>query len=127
MLESYVIVIHIKVVLVVLYLFVFFFSSRSRLTCCALVTGVQTCALPICLAGDRRRAVGRWFGDRLGFPGRRRCPDVGAPPACGAAPPRPPSFDRAGGPGRGPARRRRQSRPVREGVSHVPACTQSLW
>src|SRR3546814_8857350 len=26
---------------------VFFFSSRSRHTICALVTGVQTCALPI--------------------------------------------------------------------------------
>src|SRR3546814_6266697 len=28
---------------------VFFFSSRRRHTRCALVTGVQTCALPICL------------------------------------------------------------------------------
>src|SRR3546814_6678052 len=28
----------------------FFFSSRRRHTRCALVTGVQTCALPICLA-----------------------------------------------------------------------------
>src|SRR3546814_9218355 len=27
---------------------VFFFSSRRRHTSCALVTGVQTCALPIC-------------------------------------------------------------------------------
>src|SRR3546814_321886 len=27
----------------------FFFSSRRRHTCCALVTGVQTCALPIFL------------------------------------------------------------------------------
>src|SRR3546814_10407462 len=27
---------------------VFFFSSRRRHTGCALVTGVQTCALPIC-------------------------------------------------------------------------------
>src|SRR3546814_7567045 len=31
----------------VLYIF-FFFSSRRRHTRCALVTGVQTCALPIC-------------------------------------------------------------------------------
>src|SRR3546814_20390220 len=31
-------------------MFLFFFSSRSRHTICALVTGVQTCALPICLA-----------------------------------------------------------------------------
>src|SRR3546814_6120483 len=28
----------------------FFFSSRRRHTRCALVTGVQTCALPICMA-----------------------------------------------------------------------------
>src|SRR3546814_2797117 len=27
----------------------FFFSSRRRHTRCALVTGVQTCALPICM------------------------------------------------------------------------------
>src|SRR3546814_12487050 len=36
----------------------FFFSSRRRHTRCALVTGVQTCALPIFLAGlgpDRLR------------------------------------------------------------------------
>src|SRR3546814_1744390 len=31
----------------------FFFSSRRRHTRCALVTGVQTCALPICRAIDR--------------------------------------------------------------------------
>src|SRR3546814_13046505 len=31
---------------------VFFFSSRRRHTRCALVTGVQTCALPICGSGD---------------------------------------------------------------------------
>src|SRR3546814_5300510 len=30
---------------------IFFFSSRRRHTICALVTGVQTCALPICLTG----------------------------------------------------------------------------
>src|SRR3546814_962916 len=30
-------------------LFCFFFSSRRRHTSCALVTGVQTCALPISL------------------------------------------------------------------------------
>src|SRR3546814_2585150 len=30
--------------------FLFFFSSRRRHTRCALVTGVQTCALPICTA-----------------------------------------------------------------------------
>src|SRR3546814_2184195 len=30
----------------------FFFSSRRRHTRCALVTGVQTCALPICRVDD---------------------------------------------------------------------------
>src|SRR3546814_8632841 len=32
----------------ILDVLVFFFSSRIRHTSCALVTGVQTCALPIC-------------------------------------------------------------------------------
>src|SRR3546814_13037875 len=32
---------------------VFFFSSRRRHTRCSLVTGVQTCALPIGRAGDQ--------------------------------------------------------------------------
>src|SRR3546814_8673040 len=35
----------------------FFFSSRRRHTRCALVTGVQTCALPICLAQDAGEPV----------------------------------------------------------------------
>src|SRR3546814_3678285 len=34
-------------VIVILLLLFFFFSSRRRHTRCALVTGVQTCALPI--------------------------------------------------------------------------------
>src|SRR3546814_3528838 len=33
--------------LVLLWFFFFFFASRRRHTRCALVTGVQTCALPI--------------------------------------------------------------------------------
>src|SRR3546814_20383282 len=36
--------------MVILYLFFFFFSSRRRHTRCALMTGVQTCALPISVA-----------------------------------------------------------------------------
>src|SRR3546814_6639989 len=40
---------------VVYTIFVFFFSSRRRHTRCALVTGVQTCALPISAALARRR------------------------------------------------------------------------
>src|SRR3546814_4210185 len=35
-----------------LYLCFFFFSSRRRHTRCALVTGVQTCALPISRQGS---------------------------------------------------------------------------
>src|SRR3546814_2071405 len=35
----------------------FFFSSRRRHTRCALVTGVQTCALPICGAGREDAGV----------------------------------------------------------------------
>src|SRR3546814_7013316 len=36
----------------------FFFSSRRRHTRCALVTGVQTCALPIYLLIDLRQFFG---------------------------------------------------------------------
>src|SRR3546814_3912407 len=44
------------------FFFFFFFSSRRRHTSCALVTGVQTCALPIC----RLEALAR-AGDGPGF------------------------------------------------------------
>src|SRR3546814_10433575 len=37
--------------------FVFFFSSRRRHTRCALVTGVQTCALPIYIVAKARLEV----------------------------------------------------------------------
>src|SRR3546814_5059694 len=37
---------------------VFFFSSRRRHTRCALVTGVQTCALPICKPIGGQRSTG---------------------------------------------------------------------
>src|SRR3546814_6792617 len=59
-------------------MFHFFFSSRRRHTRCALVTGVQTCALPICVrrqnvltlaefgvdadGGDAMGAAGTAFG-----------------------------------------------------------------
>src|SRR3546814_9638563 len=39
---------------VVSFKFFFFFSSRRRHTRCALVTGVQTCALPISPSATRR-------------------------------------------------------------------------
>src|SRR3546814_17048150 len=38
----------------------FVFSSRRRHTRCALVTGVQTCALPICLTSSRCAYPCRW-------------------------------------------------------------------
>src|SRR3546814_9023982 len=66
-------------------LLVFFFSSRRRHTSCALVTGVQTCALPIwpahravLVAAADRTPRDRGAGAGLG--GRRRCAvlDAGA-------------------------------------------------
>src|SRR3546814_10833009 len=35
----------------------FFFSRRRRHTRCALVTGVQTCALPICFVAEGARVI----------------------------------------------------------------------
>src|SRR3546814_2440766 len=40
----------------------FFFSSRRRHTSCTLVTGVQTCALPICRAGENE-SIARFSPD----------------------------------------------------------------
>src|SRR3546814_15459944 len=51
----------------------FFFSSRRRHTRCALVTGVQTCALPIC-ATRAARADAAIAARR---PGAYRAPDRG--------------------------------------------------
>src|SRR3546814_9237484 len=51
----------------------FFFSSRRRHTRCALVTGVQTCALPI-YGGAARRGRTLEEGHRL-HPGRGIRPD----------------------------------------------------
>src|SRR3546814_9812869 len=53
-------------------MFYFFFSSRGRHTICALVTGVQTCALPIyarSVAPDRQR---KGFGKEDAGEQRRR-------------------------------------------------------
>src|SRR3546814_1139263 len=47
-------------------LVIFFFSSRRRQTRCALVTGVQTCALPILCPQSRPRAQRVWSGPICG-------------------------------------------------------------
>src|SRR3546814_8916840 len=66
-----------------LFLF-FFFSSRRRHTRCALVTGVQTCALPICaligrlyvgdISGEPLQLLERWrekFGGTIEATGEK--------------------------------------------------------
>src|SRR3546814_16548754 len=53
------------------YLFLFFFSSRRRHTRCALVTGVQTCALPIfpsAIVAVALFASARWSLAQFGAP-----------------------------------------------------------
>src|SRR3546814_5940535 len=45
--------------LILLCCYFFFFSSRRRHTRCALVTGVQTCALPICSTSAAVQAARR--------------------------------------------------------------------
>src|SRR3546814_4196862 len=49
-------------------MWLFFFSSRRRHTRCALVTGVQTCALPICGGPDGE--ISLCPGDRRVMPVR---------------------------------------------------------
>src|SRR3546814_18213698 len=63
------------------YWFCFFFSSRRRHTRCALVTGVQTCALPICLqprlAGEKRWQRRGWRPVRCRPDGGWQCGEGG--------------------------------------------------
>src|SRR3546814_7997004 len=65
-----------------LYLLFFFFSSRILHTICALVTGVQTCALPILGGGLRGRGE-----DGKGLPAGHRRDDPRLPAAVGLRPP----------------------------------------
>src|SRR3546814_9177608 len=53
-----------------MFVIVFFFSSRRRHTRCALVTGVQTCALPILMCNQRYREFNFMSADML-VPGTR--------------------------------------------------------
>src|SRR3546814_9067774 len=62
----------------------FFFSSRRRHTSCALVTGVQTCALPICSVNAYTQTIGIYperlkeeLRDRLAFQGAQRIVSLG--------------------------------------------------
>src|SRR3546814_10315409 len=53
-------------------MFFFFFSSRRRHTRCALVTGVQTCALPICfmrVLATRTDFDGKTLGESVEYIG----------------------------------------------------------
>src|SRR3546814_10221074 len=60
--------------------FFFFFSSRRRHTRCALVTGVQTCALPI---SNKALVYGSLQGvPHLGTPCLSGSQPDSAPPAC---------------------------------------------
>src|SRR3546814_2881127 len=63
----------------VILLFSFFFSCRRRHTRCALVTGVQTCALPIWRADRRVRP-----GCRQCSPANHRAPGAARPVGCRA-------------------------------------------
>src|SRR3546814_1684950 len=53
--------------LLLCYSYFFFFSSRRRHTRCALVTGVQTCALPISAVLLQHRGAAAW--QRVAKPG----------------------------------------------------------
>src|SRR3546814_1966277 len=56
---------------------VFFFSSRRRHTRCALVTGVQTCALPILVFVTHDQTEALSLSDRIAVMNRGRMEQVG--------------------------------------------------
>src|SRR3546814_10051279 len=61
----------------VVYVIVFFFSIRRRHTRCALVTGVQTCALPIYCLGVFNSRNGAWLSFTSLFQERVAGPAIG--------------------------------------------------
>src|SRR3546814_6976206 len=64
--------VHCRNILCTLFFLFFFFSSRRRHTRCALVTGVQTCALPICIiASQEGNDLGGFL--KLTIPAERCC------------------------------------------------------
>src|SRR3546814_12683452 len=73
------------VVIFVWHYVLFFFSSRRRHTRCALVTGVQTCALPIsapCPCAPARRPQARQGTPGCSAPSRCPCAALLSGPAC---------------------------------------------
>src|SRR3546814_3583326 len=54
------------IIVVFICIFLFFFSSRRRHTRCALVTGVQTCALPIWVTRNTPRVAHASSANTLG-------------------------------------------------------------
>src|SRR3546814_11558597 len=74
---------------------VFFFSSRRRHTRCALVTGVQTCALPILVGRRRVPAAEDTAGQQQGGKGNQTL-HVGQPYGL-CRPTAPPVATRVGG------------------------------
>src|SRR3546814_13567595 len=84
-----------------LRLVLFFVSSRGRHTRCALVTGVQTCALPIFrgVRGRAGRASWAWWGVHR-WPAGRACNGVRANPHDGRPSVLLPESLEAGGEGR---------------------------
>src|SRR3546814_6998901 len=62
------------------FLFWFFFSSRRRHTRCALVTGVQTCALPIYAHAVVDEEAAPDGGARMNLDAGQQARDGGNPP-----------------------------------------------
>src|SRR3546814_4212032 len=54
----------------------FFFSSRRRHTRCALVTGVQTCALPIYEQSEKKLNSAKYLEDVNALPTLRDAPAI---------------------------------------------------
>src|SRR3546814_6940505 len=104
-------ILYVTIVFVFLSVVFFFFSSRRRHPRCALVTGVQTCALPISDQDGRHEIVALPVGGGL----RIRLPSV-----CHVCPPAP--SIRRPSPHRQPAR----SEERRVGKECVSTC-RSRW
>src|SRR3546814_9051388 len=62
---------------------IFFFSSRRRHTRCALVTGVQTCALPISPSELKQAAPAKVVTVKAGYQDVGYCIEQNLPPPVG--------------------------------------------